>query len=203
MVGERVQRWAGAPTVLVGWWNVLWPTPPADGDFSGRSLGGDKVVERKAKVGLKDEEDLDEVSEFHPASGGSATESVDNSRGHDGGRRRREGMGLLRGSSPFIMWPEKHNVKRVNRSCILSSTRDQSVETNSIILWCIRMSNHGVTSGAAFPAASGGVSVASMLSVQQPDATSGFIDTAHFHRCTSQLPCCKGQGSSTHLGGDR
>jgi len=90
MVGERVQRWAGAPTVLVSWWNVLWPTPPADGDFARRPLGGDKVVEREAKIGLKDEEDFDKVSELPPASGGCATESVGNSRGHGGGGEEEE-----------------------------------------------------------------------------------------------------------------
>ena len=89
MIGERVQCRAGAPAVLVGWWNVLWPTPPADGDLSRRSLGGDKVVERKTKVGLEEEEDLDEVGDVRPASGGGATESVDDCRGHGEGEERK------------------------------------------------------------------------------------------------------------------
>ena len=44
MIGERVQRWARAPTVLVGRWGVLWPASSAGGDLSWRLLGGDDVV---------------------------------------------------------------------------------------------------------------------------------------------------------------
>jgi hypothetical protein len=87
MIGERVQRWAGAPTVLIGWWNVLWPTPSTDGDLSRCPLGSDEIVEREAEVCLKEEEDLDEVSELRPTRGRSATESVDDCRGHGGGGR--------------------------------------------------------------------------------------------------------------------
>jgi len=64
MVGERVQCRAGASTILVGWWGVLWPAPSADGDLSRRSLGGDQVEQRETKVGLEEEEDFDEVSEL-------------------------------------------------------------------------------------------------------------------------------------------
>ena len=85
MIGERVQRRAGATTVTVGGWGVLWPGPPAGGDFPGGLLGGDKVVQHKTEVGLEHEEDLDEVSELPPAGGGSTTESVDYCRGHGGG----------------------------------------------------------------------------------------------------------------------
>lgn len=91
MIGECIQCWAGAPTVLVSRWNVLWPTSSAEGDLSRPPLGSDEVVERKAEVGLEDKEDLDEVGEIRPARGGSATESVDDCRGHDG-RRGREWM---------------------------------------------------------------------------------------------------------------
>ena len=87
MIGECIQCWAGAPTILVTWWNVLWPTPPTDSDLSRRPLGGDEVVKRNAEVSLKEEEDFDEVSEIRPASGGSASESVDDCRGHGGGER--------------------------------------------------------------------------------------------------------------------
>jgi len=90
VIRERVQRRAGAPTVVVGGWNVLWPAASTDGDLSGRLLRGDKVVQHKAEVCLEDEEDLDEVRELPPAGGGSTTESVGDCRGHRGGRRERE-----------------------------------------------------------------------------------------------------------------
>ena len=61
MIGECVQRRAGAPAILVGRWDVLWPAPPADGDLSRRPLGGDEVVEGETKIGLEDEEYFDEV----------------------------------------------------------------------------------------------------------------------------------------------
>ena len=88
MISEGVQRRARAPTVFVSRWDVLWPAPPAGGDLPWRLLGSDDVVQHKAKVSLEDEEDLDEVSEFRPAGGGSTTKSVDDCRGHDGGRRK-------------------------------------------------------------------------------------------------------------------
>lgn len=87
MISERVQRWAGAPTVLVSWWDVLRPAPPTCGDLSRGLLGGDEVVKNKAKVRLEDEEDLEEVSELRPAGRRSATESVDDCRGHGEGER--------------------------------------------------------------------------------------------------------------------
>lgn len=90
MIGKRVQRWAGAPAVLVSRWDVLWPTPSAGGDLSWRPPWGDKVVQDKTEVGLEDEEDLEDVGELRPAGRGSATESVDDCRGHDGGRGERE-----------------------------------------------------------------------------------------------------------------
>jgi hypothetical protein len=93
VVGKRVQRRAGAPTVLVSWGGILWPTPSADGDLPWRLPGGDKVVKRETEVGLEDEEDLDEVGEVCPAGGGSATEPVDNSGDHGGGRRERGKVG--------------------------------------------------------------------------------------------------------------
>jgi len=89
MIGECVQRRARAPTIIVGGWDVLWPGPSADGDFPGRLLGGDKVVQHKTEVGLEDEEDLDEVGELSPAGGGGTAESVDYCRGH-GGREGEE-----------------------------------------------------------------------------------------------------------------
>jgi len=85
MIGECVQRRAGASTIIVGGWDVFGPGPSADGDFPRRLLGGDKVIQRKTEVGLEEEEDLDEVSELSPAGGGSATESVEYCRGHGGG----------------------------------------------------------------------------------------------------------------------
>ena len=89
VIGKRVQRWAGAPAVFVGRWGVLWPAPSAYGDLSWRLLGGDEVVQHKTKVGLEDEEDLDEMGEARPASGGGPTESVDYCRGHGGGEKRK------------------------------------------------------------------------------------------------------------------
>ena len=56
MIGECVQRRAGAPAVLVGWWDILWPAPPAGGDLSRRLPGGDEVEQREAKVSLEDED---------------------------------------------------------------------------------------------------------------------------------------------------
>lgn len=90
MISECVQRRAGAPTVFVSGWNVLWPAPPTDGDLSRRPLGGDEVVEHKTEVGLKDEEDLDKVNEPRPAGGGSTTKSVNDCRGHGGGEKKRK-----------------------------------------------------------------------------------------------------------------
>jgi len=90
MIGECVQRRARAPTVLVGRWNVLWPTPSASGDLSRRLLGGNEVVQHETEVSLEDEEDFDHVCELRPASGRSTTESVDDCRCHGGGRRERE-----------------------------------------------------------------------------------------------------------------
>jgi len=69
MIGECVQRWAGASTVLVSCRYVLWPASSADCDLSRCLLGGDEVVEDKAKVGLEDEEDFDKVGELLPAGG--------------------------------------------------------------------------------------------------------------------------------------
>jgi len=60
MIGERVQRRAGAPTVLVSRWDVLRPTPSTDGDLSRCLFGGDEVEQGEAEVGLEEEEDLDE-----------------------------------------------------------------------------------------------------------------------------------------------
>jgi len=91
MIGERVQRRAGASTIILGGGDVFWPGPSADGDLPRRLLGGDKVVQHKTEVGLEDEEDLDEVGELPPAGGGSATESVDYCRGHGGGEEEESG----------------------------------------------------------------------------------------------------------------
>jgi len=69
MIGECVQRRAGAPAVLVSRRNVLWPAPSASGDLSRRLLGGNEVVQHEAKVSLEDKEDLDHVGELGPAGG--------------------------------------------------------------------------------------------------------------------------------------
>jgi len=60
MIGERVQRWARAPTIVVGGGDVFGPAPTTDSDLPRRLLGRDKVVEHKTEVGLEEEEDLDE-----------------------------------------------------------------------------------------------------------------------------------------------
>lgn len=97
MISECVQCRARAPTVLVCRWSVLWPATSADGDFSRRLLWCDKVVQHKTKVGLEDEEDLDEVRELLPARGGSTAEPVGYCRGHDGGEKRKRVNGLPAG----------------------------------------------------------------------------------------------------------
>ena len=88
MIGECIQRRAGAPAVPLGWWSVFWPTPSVGSDLSRCLPGRDEVVQRKAKVRLEDEEDLDKVFELIPTGGGTATKSVDDGGSHDEGSGR-------------------------------------------------------------------------------------------------------------------
>lgn len=89
MIGECVQSRAGAPAVLVGRRDVLWPAPSTDGDLPRCLPGGDEVVEHQAEVGLIHEEELHYMLKLRPTGRGSTTESVENSGSHGGGKRRR------------------------------------------------------------------------------------------------------------------
>lgn len=100
MIGECVQSRTGASAVCGSRWNMLWPAPSTGNDLPRCPFRGDEIVQRKAKVSLEEEKDIDEVFELIPAGGGSTTKSVDNGRSHDEGKGEGDNQNWC-GGKPF------------------------------------------------------------------------------------------------------